>query len=162
MRKNRIALLSTLVLVLGFVLSHPGNVLSQEVRPSLESVVQEGNYQGIPFLSGGVGLGEREELQQRVEAGDFNLKLIFAITEGNYLGNVNVVIENAQGGRVLETVSSGPWFYTKLPAGSYLVTATTEDGASQQKRVNVSESGQSEQSFYWREGLSHGTTPTAQ
>jgi hypothetical protein len=38
---------------------------------------------GIRYVSGGIGQGERDMLRQM--AGEYNLKLIFAVKQGNYL-----------------------------------------------------------------------------
>jgi len=82
---------------------------------------ERGTYQGVPWISGGVGKDEREAIMSAVS--DYNLKLEFANTEGNYLGDVDVDIHGQGGQSVLDVVSSGPWLLTRLPAGSYEVRA---------------------------------------
>ena len=76
---------------------------------------------GIPYLSGGVGLDERDAL--RAVSGEYNLHVTFAQREGNYLSDVHVAIQNANGATLLETVPQGPWLFTKLPPGRYTVIA---------------------------------------
>jgi hypothetical protein len=49
---------------------------------------------------------------------------------------------------VLSTVTEGPWLFTKLPAGTYRVTAETK-GRSQQHIIHVPRSGQTEVLFSW-------------
>jgi hypothetical protein len=44
-----------------------------------------------------------------------------------YLSNVNVRVQDAKGQTLISTVSNGPWFSAKLPAGNYRVTATFEN-----------------------------------
>jgi hypothetical protein len=84
---------------------------------------------------------------------NYDLKLIFATREGNYLSDVNVTIVDEQGRKVLETVSEGPWFYTKLPAGKYKVTAEAR-GKTYQQVVQVSPQKQTQLQFHWvGEGL---------
>jgi hypothetical protein len=84
---------------------------------------------------------------------NYDLKLIFATREGNYLSDVNVTIVDEQGRKVLETVSEGPWFYTKLPAGKYKVTAEAR-GKTHQQAVQVSPQKQTQLQFHWvGEGL---------
>jgi hypothetical protein len=105
------------------------------------------SYSGIPYVSGGIGLDEREALTRM--SPDYNLKLSFAVTSGNYLGDVPIVIRDAGGKVVLEAVSEGPWFLTKLPPGKYNVTAKLM-GQIQQRSVQVSAGGQSQLSFFWK------------
>jgi len=84
------------------------------------SIVHEAG--GLPYVSGGVG----EESQQRLSAraGEFNLKLVFAMKSGAYLSNVRVAIADAKGKALLDATSEGPWFLTKLPLGNYQVVAS--------------------------------------
>lgn len=77
---------------------------------------------GISYVSGGVGTDSLDRLNSL--AGDFNLKLVFAMNSGNYVSNVGVVIADAAGKTLLDTRSDGPWFLTRLPAGNYHVVAT--------------------------------------
>lgn len=102
--------------------------------------------QGTPCLSGGIGLDERDALRSR--ASDYNLMLSFAAKTGNYLSDVEVVIKDAQGNTVLETVSEGPWFFVKLPTSRYTVMATTM-GKPNQQVANVRAKGQAQLYFYW-------------
>ena len=106
------------------------------------------DYEGIPYVSGGIGLDEREAL--RAMAKDYNLKLVFAIKEGNYLADIGVLIKNAQGKTVLEAVSDGPWFYAKLPGGQYTVTAIMMEKTNTQN-MQIKPAGHSVLHFYWAE-----------
>jgi hypothetical protein len=103
-------------------------------------------YGGVPYLSGGVGLDEREALNQMGK--DYNLKLSFAVTSGNYLGDVAVEIRESAGRVALEAVSEGPWFFSKLPPGRYTVVVRYNE-KTQQTAVQVSGKGQSVLNFYW-------------
>lgn len=102
--------------------------------------------QGIPYLSGGIGLDERDTLRTR--ARDYNLTLSFAEKAGNYLSDVEVVIKDTQGNTVLKTISEGPWFFVNLPADRYTVMATTL-GSTQQQVARVSTQRQTQLYFYW-------------
>jgi hypothetical protein len=101
---------------------------------------------GIPYLSGGVSQEEREALRPMER--DYDLKLIFATREGTYLSDVNVTIMDEQGRKVLEAVSDGPWFYTKLPQGRYKVMAQVR-GQTHQQIVQVSPQKHTQLQFYW-------------
>lgn len=105
------------------------------------------HHGSVPYLSGGVGLDEREALNQTGR--DYNLKLSFALTSGNYLGDVAVEIRDSAGRVALEAVSEGPWFFSKLPPGRYTVVVNC-NGSTQQKAVQVSGMGQTVLNFFWR------------
>jgi hypothetical protein len=115
------------------------SAVSAESAPTPEKMISEGSYEGTPWLSGGVGEGEREYLLQEY-ADDFNLKLEFAVAQGNYLADVGVLIAKPAGEVVMNTLSKGPWFMTKLPAGTYRVRATGF-GESFEKTVEVPATG---------------------
>ncbi|MBI3303978.1 MAG: carboxypeptidase regulatory-like domain-containing protein [Deltaproteobacteria bacterium] len=101
---------------------------------------------GITYLSGGIGLDERDAL--RATARDYNLMLSFAEKAGNYVSGVEVVIKDSKGSTILETVSQGPWFFMKLLAGRYTMMATTM-GKTNQQVAKVPAKGQTQLYFYW-------------
>jgi len=113
---QRIRRASALMLAIGW--SALAAQTMQESEP--ETMVDDGTYQGVPWLSGGVGKGERDYLMSQ-RADDFNLKLEFAAQSGAYLGDMRVTIAKPDGQVVVEALSKGPWFMTKLPAGTYKV-----------------------------------------
>ena len=76
----------------------------------------------MSFISGGVGENSVAALKAR--EGEFNLKLVFTLTEGAYLADVGVKITDAGGKTVIEHVTDGPIFMARLPAGTYTVAAT--------------------------------------
>lgn len=92
------------------------------------------DYRGIPYVSGGVGEDSRDALKET--ARDYNLKLIFSNKTGHYLAAINVLITRPNGDTVLDAVSKGPWFYTKLPPGTYTVVAKAEN-SSRQRKIKV-------------------------
>jgi hypothetical protein len=110
---------------------------------------KQGNYEGIPYITGGVGLGERE-LMNRM-AHDYNLKLSFATSpSGKYLSDVQVAIRDARGEKVFDVVSEGPWLFTTLPPGRYTVTATAED-KTMQYDVHVTGKALAQANMFWKE-----------
>lgn len=94
---------------------------ADEVMVGSEVPIDEGAYLGTPWVSGGVGESARETLMN--EYSDYNLKLEFAVAEGNYLADVAVSITTPDGVPVLRAFSPGPWLMAKLPAGRYEVAA---------------------------------------
>jgi len=105
-------------------------------------------YAGIPYLSGGIGLDEREAL--RSLANEYNLQLSFALKRGNYLSDVEVLIADDRGATVLAAISQGPWFFTELPAGTYHIRAKML-GQSLEQVARVPQQGQSRLSFLWQD-----------
>src|SRR4030042_2735367 len=84
--------------------------------------VEQKEYQGIPYVSGGIGSDEREKLAAIGK--NYSLKLVFAIKGGEYLADVEVEISDSTGKKVLDAVADGPWFFTNLPPGKFTITAT--------------------------------------
>jgi hypothetical protein len=90
---------------------------------------------GVTFIAGGIGIDSQARLKARES--EFNLKLVFTLTEGSYLSDVSVALKDASGRTLVEHVADGPFFMARLPAGTYAVTATYE-GKSQTRKVNIS------------------------
>lgn len=107
---------------------------------------------GIRYVSGGVGEGERAELDAL--SNQFNLRLLFAMQgNGEYLSAVRVNIRDARGETVLTAESKGPWFFAQLAPGNYTVEASVSGQAQQQPKrqtVRIGGSRQSRLDFRWR------------
>lgn len=111
-----------------------------------DEVLQVQDYQGIPYITGGVGVDERDYLQS--VAKDFNLKLMFAAKEGSYLSNVNVQIRDSHHRTVLDTVAEGPFLYVNLPSGAYTISVDGS-GRSFKRSVNLTRGKRVALDFYW-------------
>lgn len=83
--------------------------------------VHKGKANGVEYMTGGVGVGERQAMEEMAKG--FNLKAVFAVVAGNYLADVSLRIMKPTGEMVLETVSTGPYFYARLPEGRYRFVA---------------------------------------
>ena len=102
---------------------------------------------GISYLSGGIGLDEREALRSR--AGEFNLRLFFAEKgSGHYVAGVRTHILRPGGEPLLAVDAAGPWLYVAVPAGKYRVVAEAE-GREQSQTVTVGVGRPREVHFYW-------------
>ncbi|MEE4377599.1 MAG: carboxypeptidase-like regulatory domain-containing protein [Candidatus Competibacteraceae bacterium] len=134
----QITVCRVVVLLLGAVLTMP--LAAQES-------LQIRDYQGIAYVSGGVGLDEREALATM--SGQFNLKLTFAMSTGNYLSDVQVRIMDRSGSQVFEATADGPLLYARLPPGSYTVQVS---GFEQdfQRKAQIQANRQTQLAFYWR------------
>jgi hypothetical protein len=81
-------------------------------------------FHGVSYLTGGVGAEEEQALRRLGKADD--LQLVFARRNGEYLADVDVTIAGPGGKRVLQAAADGPWLFTELPRGRYVVTAEFE------------------------------------
>ncbi|MBS1230987.1 MAG: hypothetical protein H6R17_4264 [Proteobacteria bacterium] len=109
-----------------------------------EPVIQAGS--NVSYVSGGVG----DESLARLTAitGEYNVKLVFARTSGEYLSNVRVEITDAKGRNVVDSHSDGPWFLIRLPAGHYQIVASLGDKA-EKRAIDVGTSKLSTLDFRW-------------
>jgi transcriptional antiterminator Rof (Rho-off) len=116
-------------LVSAFVLALLGSALAQE---------SAGISNGMPYVSGGIGLDSREAL--RAKEGEYNLKVILALKDGHYLGGGAVTVHSQSGKTVLEVDAKGPWMLAKLTPGTYTVEAKIGD-ATRSRQVVIGKKG---------------------
>lgn len=104
------------------------------------------SYEGTPYLTGGIG---EEELQQvNAARPDFNVRLLMAEKNGAYVSDVNVVIVDSKGNKVLEVGNAGPYLLARLPKGGYKINASY-GGRSQDRRLDVRDGAAQALAFYW-------------
>ena len=111
-------------------------LLASLLAPAASGLAQTDIPRSPPYTAGGIGADEMERLNAR--AGEFNLKLVFTLKEGNYLSDVAVVVKDRGGHTVLAFTSPGPLALAKLPRGPYVVEATYE-GNTQVRKVELRE-----------------------
>jgi hypothetical protein len=111
-----------------------------------DSAIQPQSQGDVTFISGGVGIAEREALD--ATRANYNLSLLFSESNGDYLSDVQVRITDLSGNTLLETVANGPKLFAKLPSGRYIVTAET-NGQAFHKTVTVKNNRQPAVSFVW-------------
>lgn len=110
------------------------------------NVSMEARAADVPYVSGGIGFEGREEMQAAEK--DHNLKVVAAEKNGDYLAEVNVMIESAKKERMLDATMDGPILLAKLPPGTYTVKATFE-GQTQSRTVTVGGPGLRTLDFRW-------------
>jgi len=110
-------------------------------------IVRGETQQGYRFMSGGVGTEEREEMMQM--ANRYDLALSFAARSGEYLSDVNVVITDAKGKEIVNTITAGPLFYAELPGGRYNVKVTYRGRTEEIKGLQVSNGHLVSRLFHW-------------
>ncbi|MBE7557526.1 hypothetical protein HS125_00690 [bacterium] len=98
-----------------------------EAKMDEDGIVKGKSEAGIAYMHGGVGVVDRQKMEEKAKAKGFTLKVNCAGTNREYLANVHIVISGSDGDKLLDVTTSGPWLYAKLPAGSYDVTATFND-----------------------------------
>ena len=89
---------------------------------------------GVTYVTGGTGTEAVDRL--RAMEKDFNLKLVFALKNGEYLADVDVSVVDAANHVMLSTLSEGPLLLAKLPAGNYQVNANYR-GSVERRTVAV-------------------------
>lgn len=120
----------------------PSQVERQPPAPPALQAQQQGN---VTFISGGAGDEDRDALKQ-VE-NQYNLRLLFAARNGDYLAGVAVTLSDMRGNAVLDTIADGPLFYARVPPGRYRLTVSNQ-GQSQSRDISIG-NGAVRQDFYW-------------
>ena len=105
-----------------------------------EDFLKKERIEGISFLSGGVGLREREILNEMGKG--YPLKMVFSNKKGEYLSDVVVKILDQNDRPLLTAVSNGPWLFVDLPAGIYHLDASIGGDRKRISQVRVEKGGQ--------------------
>lgn len=100
----------------------------------------------VPAVSGGVSVNARDNM--RAATPPHNVKMVFALTTGNYVSDVQVKVTNQSGKVVIDDIANGPWLFAQLPAGTYNATATY-NGKPVTHRFSVGKSGVKTAQFRW-------------
>jgi hypothetical protein len=109
--------------------------------------IQPQTQGNVTFVTGGVGIEERDELH--ATRANYNLSLLFSEQgTGEYLSDVNILITDSRGNVFLKTVSDGPELFARLPPGRYIVTVEF-DGKTYHKAVSVGGRQNASLSFTW-------------
>lgn len=110
--------------------------------------LQTREQNGIPYLSGGIGLDESEAFKQVT---GYNLHMTFSAgAQNKYLSNVDVVIQAADGRSVLSLNQVGPIVYVKLPADKYSIIAS-QNGQEQRGSVDLKTAAVGTVNLHWNE-----------
>lgn len=109
-----------------------------------QSVREGRTAQDRPFIAGGIGLDESEQMKSM--ARDFPLSITVAAKSGAYLADSHVKIQDARGQTVLDTQLDAPYLLVDLPPGKYNVEATIQ-GKKQQRSVEIAANGRAKVLF---------------
>jgi hypothetical protein len=109
--------------------------------------VEPQSANGVPYVTGGIGMEERQAMQEL--SPQYNVKLTFADKgTGDYRSGVAVEVRDMHGNVRLQTNEAGPLLYARLPPGRYRVTANA-DGQQQERTISVGSHGGKAAAFYW-------------
>lgn len=100
----------------------------------------------VEYVSGGISIEEEQALAEMTK--DFTLKVVTALSCGDYLNKINLLILDDADGVVLETVTNGPILYANLPDGKYTVVASAF-GEQYKKPLTVKTGRQKQLVYYW-------------
>ena len=100
----------------------------------------------VEVIAGGIGDSEQQALLAREKA--FNLKLVFSLVQGNYVADVDLVITDAKGEKVIERWDDGPFVLARLPEGRYSVAAT-HAGRTVARNLTIVAGRQRTEHFRW-------------
>ena len=103
--------------------------------------------QGYAFMSGGVGIDERNQMMKQAHL--YDLELSFADRSGKYLSDVQVVINDERGDEIVNTTTNGPWFYINLPTGKYDVKATVDNQTMEINGLKISKDHSAVRLLHW-------------
>ena len=116
-----------------------------------EYAIQPQTQGEVTFVTGGVGVDERNELNA-IRA-NYNLSLLFSVQgTGDYLSDVKIRITDLKGNVFLETVSDGPKLFAKLPPGRYIVIADL-NGETYHKTVSIRGKQNTSLYFSWSQKI---------
>ncbi|MGE3770355.1 MAG: hypothetical protein AB7G06_05320 [Bdellovibrionales bacterium] len=102
----------------------------------------------VPTLSGGIGEEEQAQIEQA--QGQYNLKVLFAGVNGDYLSDITYTVRNSTGDIMTHGISKGPYLLLKLPAGSYAFEADY-DGQVKSQKFSVKDAGLKKLDFRFRQ-----------
>ncbi|SDY12230.1 carboxypeptidase-like regulatory domain-containing protein [Nitrosomonas sp. Nm33] len=125
MKTTKLIRAASVMILLGIINT---SVFSQMEPSSTDSSLPPVQNQGqIEFLTGGIGLDESQAILQ--EGGKWPLMLELAkagTPRAAYISDVQIIIKDASGFTVLETITNGSYLLAKLPPGKYSLDATYE------------------------------------
>ncbi|WP_433704770.1 carboxypeptidase regulatory-like domain-containing protein [Paraburkholderia sacchari] len=108
---------------------------------------------GIEYVSGGIGADEVHAIQAL--APQYNLRITFALTGGEYLSDVTVTLKSERGVELLKARTHGPLIFFRVPPGRYRVAAQAGH-VIEHRWVRVPAKGGIDTRFYWPEPNRHG------
>lgn len=113
---------------------------------ALADVLSVQHDNDIPYVSGGIGKEERDELAALSK--QFNVHITLALQGGDFISDAFIEIINDKGETVLSQNAEGPQFLAALQPGTYTVRATWQD-IIKERGITVKENSREKPHFYW-------------
>lgn len=110
--------------------------------PGTIPIQQEGR---ATYVTGGIGDEERDMLDSVRH--EYNLHIMSASKDGEFMGNTKIKIYDSAGNEVINT-SAGPLLYANLPAGRYAITAEN-GGSTKHKNIRISSNHETNTNLVW-------------
>ncbi|MFW0777674.1 MAG: hypothetical protein ACN2B6_08160 [Rickettsiales bacterium] len=96
----------------------------------------------MKYVTGGIG--EEELLQLKNMENDFNVRMLIASKDGQFVGDATVRVVDTKDTVLFTVPEAGPYFYVSLPAGKYIFEVTDDTGNLRTVTVKAPASGHSE------------------
>ena len=119
---------------------------SSSIAAAQTRTLEPGFSNGVPYLSGGIGDEELEEIDRARSS--YNTRLVLSEASGSYVSNVTLTVATVLGEPIVSLSSAGPLVLLQLPPGSYLITSRY-DGRTVQKRFDVRDNLAQTVSIFW-------------
>jgi len=105
---------------------------------------------GVQYVTGGIGDDSRQRVNELARAHHFNVQLVFAWRTGNFVADIPVIVDDAEGNKILALEKSGPILMLHLPLGRY--TAAAEyNGATMRHAFEAPKRGMTVVHFAWNQ-----------
>ncbi len=115
----------------GEIIDSVGGGATEAVLPIVET------ENGATYITGGIGDEEMDEM--KAQEPNFNVRVLIVASSGEYMGENAIRFINQQNAEVLRVKDVGPFFYTNLPAGHYLVEVASPSGMIKSAKIVVKE-----------------------
>ena len=139
---KRAALLASLIVVSMSIGAAP-----VVVRADVKGIVSGKTANNVEYMSGGVGIDERQQMQMKAK--DYDLKLSFADRRGEFISDVKVIIADRHGKELVNLTTAGPWLFVELPTGNYELKATFAHHTEEIKNIHVSQGHLAARLLHW-------------
>ena len=141
---NKLRIASLVGVPLALLLAQPLPLVARSISSGIDTGKSP---TGTPFMSGGVGREEREQMAKMAQ--DYDLKLEFADRHGEYLSDVQVSVDDEHGKQILSTTTEGPWLFVDLPQGKYNVKARYGNRTEEIKDLEIPQGRQVSRLLHW-------------
>lgn len=114
-----------------------GEIIDSVGSGAIDAVLTvEQTENGISYITGGIGDEELAELNAQEK--NYNTRILLKATNGEFMGDVALRVLDKKNNVILSVDAAGPYFFTNLPAGSYIVEAKSSKGTVKTAKITPS------------------------